>query len=139
MIKFVEGQISFLGSTLIVPIIILVWEVVHLVNFLWLFKQSVCLVYFLSFHNCHDWNGISITEIVDLVLLVNNLNECKETNVIRFFHLINIPSLYIISLVLSGCGGGRPLFHPFVPSSMHPSSSSWKKKMMEEEEDDEWR
>jgi hypothetical protein len=44
-------------------------------------------------------------------------------------------SLYIISLVLSGCdGGGRP-FHPSVPSSIHPSSSSRKKKMMEEEEE----
>jgi hypothetical protein len=50
-------------------------------------------------------------------------------------------SSYIISLVLSACGG-RP-FHPSVPSSVlsfiHPSSSSWKKKMMEEEKDDEWR
>jgi hypothetical protein len=49
--------------------------------------------------------------------------------------------LYIISLVLSGCGGGRPPFHPFVSSfissSIHPSSSSRKKKKMEGEED-EW-
>jgi hypothetical protein len=42
-------------------------------------------------------------------------------------------SLYIISLVLSGCDGGGRLFHPSVLSSIHPSSSSWKKKMMEEE------
>jgi hypothetical protein len=44
-------------------------------------------------------------------------------------------SLYIISLVLSGCDGGGRLFHPSVLSSIHPSSSSWKKKMMEEEEE----
>jgi hypothetical protein len=37
------------------------------------------------------------------------------------------------------CPCGRP-FQPFIPSSIHPSSSFQKKKMMKgEENDDEWR
>jgi hypothetical protein len=57
-------------------------------------------------------------------------NPLKETKILQD------PSTYIISLVLSGCDGRGCPFHPSVLSSIHPSSSSRKKKMMEEEEEE---
>jgi hypothetical protein len=61
-------------------------------------------------------------------------NPLKETKILQD------PSTYIISLVLSGCDGHGCPFHPSVlssiSSSIHPSSSSRKKKMMEDEEEE---
>jgi hypothetical protein len=60
----------------------------------------------------------------------NPLNETK---------ILQDPSTYIISLVLSRCDGRGCPFHPSIlssiSSSIHPSSSS-QKKMMEEEEEE---
>lgn len=60
-----------------------------------LFKQGICPIYGFPFHSYHDGYGISITKITDLVPLINNLNYCKETNVVRFFHHTDIPLFYI--------------------------------------------
>jgi hypothetical protein len=80
----VEWQISFFRSILIVPIIILVWEVFYFINsFCNCLNKSVFLIYCLSFHSCHDWYGI--------IPLVNDVNECRENNIIRFLHLTNTP------------------------------------------------
>ncbi len=50
---------------------------------------------------------------------------------VGFYYIYRSVYLYNI---LSLSGDGHP-FHPFVSSSIHPSSSSRKKKMMEEEEE----
>jgi len=56
-------------------------------------------------------------------------------HIVFWFATLFVETLYIfIYNILSLSGGGRP-FHPFAPSSIHPSSSSRKKKMMEEEEE----
>jgi len=77
------------------------------------------------------FSALCISSFLFLQSLLQQLDSNK-------FQTSCVLSLYIISLVLSGChGGGRP-FHPSVPSSVpssiHPSSSS-QKKMMEEEEE----
>jgi hypothetical protein len=53
--------------------------------------------------------------------------------------LLDMCNLGEVTFASRHLSSGDRLFHPFVLSSIHPSSSSRKKKMMEEEEDDEWR
>ncbi len=60
-----------------------------------LFKHDICLIYNVPFHSCHNGYGIFITKVIDIIPLIKNKNKCKETNFIRFFHLIDTPLFYI--------------------------------------------
>jgi hypothetical protein len=85
----VEWQIFFLGSTLIVPIIILVWEVVHLINF-WativqiMFAQSTSFLRIIQMTHVAIFLIYYILKAWDLYILYKDnfrfkLNESKSS------------------------------------------------------------
>lgn len=63
--------------------------------FLQLFKQNVYPIYYLYLHNYHDWYNIFVIKIRDLIPFISDLNECMETNIIRWLHHTNTPLFYL--------------------------------------------
>jgi hypothetical protein len=71
-------------------------------------------------------------------MFFQNKYDLKKSGDFIVFEGHGYPLIYIYNIL--GLFDGYYIFHPFVPSSIYPSSSSPKKKMMEEEDnDDKWR
>jgi hypothetical protein len=63
--------------------------------FVQLFGHCICPIYIFSFICHHHGDNIFVTKVVDFIPFVNNLNEFRKMNIIRWFHYTNTRLFYI--------------------------------------------